>query len=311
MTINISAIICTHNGQKVLRKAIQSLVDQTLDKKKYEIIVVDNASTDGSREITRQFETERNLRYFHEPKLGLSHARNTGWQQAEGEIIAYLDDDAVACPKWLERIVGVFADVPDAGVVGGRVEPIWEADPPPWINTFMQRFLSILDWSDIPITLGGEKYLVGANIAFPRKMLQEFSGFPTDLGRKGGNLISNEEIELIRMIKGKGRVVFYHPEISVKHLVPAARLNAKWFRKRWFAQGISDAVVYCRENVSAGREKRILALRLLKYILKKPHHLIIASFPSLFPHIMSNSDSYKSIVTLGYLYGLLKEMRNG
>ncbi len=303
--MKISAIVCTHNGQKVLKKAIQSLVNQTLDKRDYEILVVDNASTDKTREIVKQFENEENLRYIFEPKIGLSHARNTAWQQAQGEFIAYLDDDAIACPKWLEQILDTFRTVPEAGAVGGKVVPIWEVDPPSWINDFMKRFLSVVNWSESPIVLDDYRYLVGANIAFPRKTLEKFSGFPTNLGRKGKSLISNEEIELINKIKNDGLIVFYHPEISVKHLVPASRLNSKWFRKRWFTQGISNAILYCRAKTPSNHEKRIYAIKLLRNILRKPQNLIFSSFPSKFPELVAKS--HKSMVELGFLYGLFKE----
>jgi glycosyltransferase involved in cell wall biosynthesis len=303
--MKITSIICTHNGQKVLDKALQSLTTQTLAKKDYEILVIDNASTDNTREIVSRFQDQPNLGYIYESKLGLSHARNTGWQKAKGDVIAYLDDDAIACSEWLELIVETFHSVPNAGAVGGRVEPIWEEPPPAWINDFMQRFLSVLDWSDTPIALDDNKYLVGANISFPRIILEKYSGFPTNLGRKGKNLISNEEIELINKIKGDGQSVFYHPEISVKHLVPAARMNPSWFRRRWFTQGVSDAILYCRANSPSKHEKRAYAIKLLKMIIKKPQHLFFAIFPSLFSD--SVEESHKSLVRLGFIYGLFKE----
>lgn len=303
--MKISAIVCTHNGQKVLMKAVQSLVDQTLAKQEYEILIVDNASTDGTREIIRQFEQEPNLKYIFEANLGLSHARNTGWQKAQGEFVAYLDDDAVACPEWLERIVDAFKCEPNVGAVGGKVDPIWEVNPPSWINDFMQRFLSVLNWSETPIFLDDSKYLVGANISFPKIVLEKFSGFPINLGRKGKSLISNEEIDLIKKIKGDGQKIFYHPQISVRHLIPAARLNSAWFRRRWFTQGISDAILYLMANSLSTQEKVNCAFKLLKVIIKKPQNLVYAVFPSVFPD--SAEKAHISLVKLGFLFGLFKE----
>lgn len=119
--------ICTHNGAKVLQNAIQSLVQQTLSKKDYEILVVDN-----TREIVKQFETGENLRYIFEPNLGLSNARNTGWQNAGGEFVAYLDDDAIACTEW-----------PIAEYTGQKSEDYFEIAKerwhPEWCQTEMEH----------------------------------------------------------------------------------------------------------------------------------------------------------------------------
>jgi glucosyl-dolichyl phosphate glucuronosyltransferase len=300
----ISAIICTHNGHKTLKTAIQSLINQTLPKTDYEILVVDNASTDKTIEIVREFESEKNLKYIFEPCLGLSYARNTGCSKAVGEYIAYLDDDAIACPEWLQRILDAFRTVPQAGAVGGKVDPIWEMKPPPWVDDLMKRFLSLLDWSDTPTILNDAQYLVGANISFPKDMLEKFSGFPTELGRKGKSLISNEEIELIKKIKNDGFVIFYDPEITVKHLIPSSRLSPIWFRKRFFTQGISDAILYMRIEKPSTLKKIKYSVRILIDILSKPRALLFASFPSLFP--TSFAGCHQSIIMMGLLYGLFR-----
>ena len=133
MSIRISAIICTLNRAAYLEKAIQSLADQTLPEEQFEIIVVDNGSTDNTKTMVEGFKHLENLRYIYEPIMGLSQARNTGWQNAQGDYVAYLDDDAIACPEWLERIVQAFDTVePRPGSVGGKVIPVWEAERPAW-----------------------------------------------------------------------------------------------------------------------------------------------------------------------------------
>ncbi|MEE8471432.1 MAG: glycosyltransferase family A protein [Dehalococcoidia bacterium] len=104
MSIRVSAIICTHNRSDYLRQAIQSLADQTLPTEQYEVIVVDNGSTDNTRAVVEGFDHIANLRYVYEPILGLSQARNTGWQNARGEYIAFMDDDAIGYPtSWKSR----------------------------------------------------------------------------------------------------------------------------------------------------------------------------------------------------------------
>jgi glycosyltransferase involved in cell wall biosynthesis len=300
--MKISAIICTHNGQKVLGQAIQSLVDQTFDKSDCEILIIDNASTDGTREIIRQFENVSNLKYIFEPMLGLSHARNTGWQEAQGEIVAYLDDDAIVCPEWLERILEAFGREPKAGAVGGRVSPIWEAARPVWLSDKMMGALSVIDWSETPIFIGEDQWLVGANISFPRKLLSEVGGFSSALGRKGKCLLSNEENLLVVKIKEKGYTVFYHPEIMVDHLIPANRLRKSWFKRRYYWQGISDAVLNYRDKNITKKEKFIVIKSQCLQFTKNPRLIFNLLRPSNDKEIWD--DKIISYYRLGYMKGI-------
>ena len=99
----ITAIICTHNRERFLESCIQSLFDQTLDARRYEILVVDNGSNDGTRAICDKFKDRLNFKYIFEPVLGLSQARNTGWKNARGRYVGYIDDDATADQRWGQR----------------------------------------------------------------------------------------------------------------------------------------------------------------------------------------------------------------
>ena len=300
--MRISAIVCTHNGQKVLGKALQSLVGQTLNKRDCELLIVDNASTDGTRELIRQFENETNLKYIFEPNLGLSHARNTGWQMAQGEIVAYLDDDAVACPEWLERILETFSREPQAGAVGGKVSPIWEAPRPAWLSDKMMGALSVIDWSEKPMFISEEQWLVGANISFPRKLLSEIGGFSSDLGRKGKCLLSNEENLLVLKIKEKGYTVFYHPEIMVDHRIPANRLRKNWFKSRYYWQGISDAVLHYRDKPIAKKEKYSVIKNQCLQFRKNPRLVFNLLRPSNDKRAWD--DKIISYYRLGYMKGI-------
>lgn len=262
MTIKISAIICTYNRAKYLRKSIQSLIDQSLESANYEIIVVDNHSTDDTKQIVlEEFGNVHNLKYLYEPIQGLSQARNTGWQAAQADYVAYLDDDAIASHQWLEKILEVFDQQgSQVGALGGKVEPIWESPRPDWLSDKVALSLSILDWTDQPLSLGDGQWLVGANVAYPKYILKEFGGFNTSLGRKGKNLLSCEESYLHDSIITSGYNLLYYPEISVKHHIPANRLVKKWFLERTYWNGISCAVVehYKTKKVFSRRIKEFL-----------------------------------------------------
>ena len=213
MNREISAIICTHNKASYLRKSLASLVCQTLSKERFEVIVVDNCSTDVTRKVTDEFYDSLHLRYVYEPVLGLSMARNTGWRNTRCEFVAYLDDDAVAGPEWLERILDRFRRLdPTPASVGGKVAPIWEGKRPDWLRGELERYLSIVNWTEKACFLGDEGfYLAGCNIAYGQQVLDMNAGFLTHLGRRGHTLLSNEELWMQHCLKRRGLCHFLRP----------------------------------------------------------------------------------------------------
>ena len=275
MTIRISAIIPTYNRADYLGKAIQSLVDQTLPIEQYEILVIDNCSTDRTRQIVcEEFAHVQNLRYIYEPVLGLNQARNTGWQQAHGEYIAYIDDDAIAAPQWLEKIVEAFETVkPTPGFVGGKVEPIWEAERPEWLPKDFECLLTILDLSENPIVLGADQWIVGANMAFSRHVVEKGGGFLLGLDRVGNKLLSNGEVLLEQELVRRGYTGYYDPAIAVQHLVPTDRLTQSWFIRRLYWQGVSGALIEVHNGALSSYQRLRIAVYRIRRLFNTPHKL--------------------------------------
>jgi glucosyl-dolichyl phosphate glucuronosyltransferase len=265
MTVQISAIICTHNRAPYLRKAIQSLIEQTLPPDCYEIIVVDNHSSDETRDVVEAFGNIGHLRYVFEPVPGLSRARNTGWRQAQGQYVAFLDDDAVARPHWIEKYLEAFETTkPLPGSVGGKCEPIWEAPRPDWLDEKLLTSLSVYDWSDHPIILTKDQWVSGCNIAYPVDVLARIGGFREDLGRTGKNLLAGEETFVRRQLDSLGYNTLYHPEIAVGHHISPSRMNKTWFRKHAFGTGKSQAFMdYGGKPLSMPRRLQLAARRAL------------------------------------------------
>jgi len=252
-TVRISAVICTFNRALYLAKAVESLVNQTYSRGHYEIIVVDNGSTDNTREVVEQFGQSAGIRYIYEPIKGLSQARNTGWQAASGKYIAYLDDDAIASPQWLEKMMEAFETVrPAPASVGGSVTPIWECERPAWLTEEMLPAYAIVDWGKKArfFKPSSPEHHVGCNVAYSREVLQKCGGFNVNLGRKGKNLLSNDENLIRSYIDSHGLGIYYDPEISVKHLVPKERLSRRFMLRRHLWQGVSDVVLWYEESPS-------------------------------------------------------------
>jgi GT2 family glycosyltransferase len=245
MTPRISAIVCTHNRSDLLAQALQSLCRQNLPDDDFELLIVDNASTDDTEAIARSScDGQANFTYIAEPKLGLSRARNRGIREASGTYVAFLDDDAVAEPDWLEKILAAFAEAePPPGCVGGKTLPSWEEPRPHWLHEALVGSLSIIDWSSEAFFIEPPYFLVGANIAYDRGLILEVGGFDERIGRVGQTLLSGEETELVNRVRAAGSPIYYTPKAVVRHLVSRSRLTKSWHFERAKWHGISECLV--------------------------------------------------------------------
>lgn len=306
MDIKISAIICAFNRANYLRKAIQSLVEQSLDTSFYEILVVDNRSTDNTQQVaTEEFAHVANLRYIYEPIQGLPQARNTGWRNARGMYVAYLDDDAIASPQWLEKVLEVFETVtPQPGCVGGKIEAIWEAPRPVWLSDKLLPWLTVIDLHNRPLFLEENQFIVGANMAFSQKILQELSGFKEDFN----SMFYNEELWMQKQLRKVGYRCFYDPNVKVGHHISGSRLRQKYLIKRHYRQGIADAFLYL-DQVSTSKKTRLrLAWKATQEILRDWREILFWIFntstqdPEIF---LKQLDKYCKI---GYIVGLINRI---
>jgi GT2 family glycosyltransferase len=240
----ITAAICTYNRYDRLPHAVASVANQSLSSPDIEILVIDNSPDPlRSKAVSECFRHIPNLRWTIEKTAGLSNARNAALNLARSQLIAFLDDDAIASPVWLETLIAVFAEFGDAArVVGGRVLPLWGAPRPAWLPDRLLGFVSVVDWGGTTRFAGGKEWVAGTNIAFRVEALRAAGGFPVHLGRKRGgqSLLSNEETEVIAQIAAKGGRLVYAPAASVEHLVPPERLTQPWFRRRAVWQAVSD-----------------------------------------------------------------------
>ena len=237
----LSAIICTCDRYDVLPAAIASVLAQTVA---VDCIVIDNSADGAGAAAFADRYRGQPLRYFYEPVQGLSNARNKGLALAHGNIVAFLDDDAVAAAGWAERLLSAFALHPEAGCVGGRIVPRWLAARPDWLADDLLGYLSLVDLGSEIRAIGGDEWLAGCNIAYERELLVAIGGFPVGLGRKGTSLLSNEEMKVSERIKAAGRSIVYAPDAVVEHLIPAERLAKSWFLRRVAWQAVSDYVAF-------------------------------------------------------------------
>jgi glycosyltransferase involved in cell wall biosynthesis len=301
----VSVVICTRNRAELLRKAIESVVSQDFPHADYEILVVDNGSTDETPEVVKEFHDRAPIWYVREQRIGLCIARNTGWRAAAGHYIAFLDDDAVARPGWLRAISEAFQDGLEIGVVGGRVYPIWEVDPPSWLADDVARVLTIIDWgpNNKIITDLQHEWVAGANMAIPKTVLSEVGGFHPSLDRVGNNLLSSGDVFLQKQILRNGLFCRYVPKIAVDHQVPASRLNQRWFKERFFWQGVSEAIIYVVENAPSLTERFRIALIQCAKLTKSWRRLIALMLRTTRPRIFRAKCLI--LLDIGFIFGLL------
>jgi glycosyltransferase involved in cell wall biosynthesis len=254
--MSVTVVICTHQRAALLRRALLSVVEQARESGAG-ILVVDNASSDDTAAVVNGFDS---VRYVREEALGLCHARNRGWREATTPVVAFLDDDAIAAPGWIAAAQGAFADDdPVVGCVGGAVLPDWEVPPPGWLSRRVALGLTIIDWPGgrRRLTDLSAEWLAGANLACRVAALEAVGGFHPGLDRQGAHLLSSGDVFLEKRMMQCGYACVYEPAMRVHHDVPADRLSHAWFRRRYFWQGVSDAVMDVIEH-SPSRARRVL-----------------------------------------------------
>ena len=258
----ISVIICTYNRSDYISKALNSLAQQTFPVDHYEIIIVNNNSTDETDALCKSFLQEHphlNCFYFIEKQQGLSYARNRGIAESSGDILVFMDDDAQADKNYLQEICRFFENTPDAEACGGRIYPDYESKRPDWMSSFLLPLTSTVDMGDKIKVFKGAKYPVGANMAFKKEVFQKHGLFNTDLGRKGTNLDGSEEKDIFLKIKKDKKQIYYLPFAIVKHQVPDKRLTYDFFKRQALGIGKSEKI----------RTKAISQSAYIQFVLKE------------------------------------------
>lgn len=258
----ISVVVCTYNRANLLPKCLLSLAGQTIGADFYEVIVVNNGSTDGTQKIAEEFALSHpNFRVAAEGRQGLSHARNRGYREAKGEYVAYIDDDAMAFPDWLERILSAFDNVePGPAAIGGEILPWYETAPPDWFTDDFE----VRSWGESKGFLSPPRApygFSGSNMSFRRPVLVSSGGFSGDLGMVGKKSRFGEETELFSRIYKEHPWFWYDPEIRVRHLVPARNMTVCYRLKRAYLSGVNMAAVN-------GRSAPGFLMTLLSVIIK-------------------------------------------
>ncbi|WP_373231281.1 glycosyltransferase [Cohnella sp.] len=240
----VTIVICTYSRANMVGQTLLSLKQLTgIDQA--EVILVDNNSPDNTAEVVsqaiEQLKNTVNIRYVFEPRQGLSVARNTGIDVSNGSIIAFLDDDAIPAIGWLSNIREAFDKYPEAAAIGGSIKPDFEISRPEWLVKGLELPYGIIDLGKQVRQYPRRLHPFGCNCAIRRKILNELR-FPEWLGRKGQSLLSGEETWLFGQIRKRGQKLYYIPDMKISHFIPVNRLSPEWIKKRYYYQGVSNAL---------------------------------------------------------------------
>ncbi|MEO0064790.1 MAG: hypothetical protein RI983_116 [Bacteroidota bacterium] len=228
----ISVVICTYNRAVYLPEALGSLYNQTIGKNQFEVIVVNNNSTDDTEKVCKAFiekHTNGQFYYTNETQQGASFARNTGAALAKGNLLCFMDDDAVAKPDYLALILAFFKAHPDAGGLGGRIIPRYIPEEPKWMSHFVSSLVGNFDYSKEVCVFSPNKYPLESNMIIKKSDFDQVKGFNTALpGVKGTLRIGGEGKEFFLKLKAIGRTIYYHPEVMVEHVVETQKLTPEY-----------------------------------------------------------------------------------
>lgn len=236
--MDCSVIICTYNRSANLPDCLGRLAEQQgVENLAWEIVVVDNNSTDDTRETVKHLAKEFpvTVRYVFEKEQGLNYARNTGIRESSGTFFGYIDDDILVSPRWLGAVNESF-QTNSADAVGGRIHLDPSLVLPGWIKPEMYGFLGYQDLGEEPFEMDGiTHYPFGGNMWFNRKVAEKIGYFNPKLGRKGSGrkrseLFKGAETDYCQRLAQAGGHIFYQPRAIVYHQVLPFQLTKKYFR---------------------------------------------------------------------------------
>ena len=304
--MKVSVVICTYSEEMYehFEDSLESIRSQTYDD--IEIIVI----VDGNEPLFERIESEYGddpdlTLHCNDENLGLSGSRNRALEYATGDVVALIDDDAVADERWIEELASVYEER-DAIAAGGKMTPIWVAGKPEFLP---EEFYWLVGVTHQGFAEAGEEVrnTFGSNISFRTEVLKELGGFATEVGRQGEKNLQAHETEFCaRMREEYGQGVIYNPNATVGHKVFEWRTDKRWLLERAFWQGYSKrAMETLVSEESSEEESDFLKALFFEFIPGRVKSLVFG------PNLPKAKQLFALFVLtgtvgLGYLYGLVK-----
>ncbi|HEY1848785.1 MAG TPA: glycosyltransferase [Opitutaceae bacterium] len=307
--IRVTVAVITYNRSRFLRQTLAGLVKQDYPPALWELLVIDNNSTDDTADIVYGFMAATPPpRRILEVAPGLDSGRNRAVIEAKGDVIVLIDDDILIGPDWLSRLVGPFNSVSahQIGVVGGEVIPVFPDGLPPWLEGVHRPLALRSDTGP----LGPAQWPMGANFAFPRWVFAKLGNFDTHLDRRGAQLFGGGDTDMVRRVRAAGLEAWFVPGARVQHQIPASRLTFSYAARHAFDSARSRIVERCR---TLKESRRAAAPFLLSRALGSAAKLVLFGVQAAALFVIFRTGSAKRAVvrawrSCGYLYQIARSL---
>lgn len=261
---SISIIICTYNREQYIYCTLQHIAENNFPTSEYEVLLINNNSTDLTEKECLRFKADFpnvHFHYFIETAQGLSFARNRGAQEAQGNFLVYLDDDAFVGKSYLENLNNHLLNYPNLVAFGGKITPFYENGIiPSWMSKWSYSWVSALDMGKRVRLFQERLFPIGANMGFRRDCIQQYGYFNTTLGRSKNNLLAGEEKDYFNRLKAGKEEIYYLPDIEVQHIIPEKRTTTEFIKRLALGVGISERLRTLRVSKKLYRQRILMEL---------------------------------------------------
>lgn len=289
----LTIIICSRNRADEITGCLPGVIEQTRQFSDVEVLVVDNGSTDNTKEVVARFAADfPALRYVFEPTPGLCQARNRGRGEADGEILAYIDDDAVLKTNWIKNVRQHFIEK-KSDCLAGKVTAELEGDAPFPIDDTMLWFFTATKFGEQGKFIKYPEHPVGCNMAFRAEVFDRAGGFDTNLKLYG------DETDFFRRAGEKDFTTFYDPNVTVAQFIPNERLTIEELRHKSYIWGEGAATAWMLAAKPSG------AARLLKSLEFSAKAVYVGTSARV------KNNSFGKFYTLWYNRGFAAKLRKG
>ncbi|HJZ71621.1 MAG TPA: glycosyltransferase [Vicinamibacterales bacterium] len=295
--LKLTAAICTWNRCESLRKTLEGFARLKVPPDtEWELLVVNNNSTDGTDDVIRAFTDRLPIRGTFESRAGQSNARNRVMKEANGDYILWTDDDVTVSADWLVAYAEAFRERPDGALFGGPIEPSFDGTPPKWLTQIYPVIAGVYaarDFGHEPVQFTAPNNIPwGANYV-TRAREQARHPYNPELGYRPGRAISWEETEVILAMLAEGIKGWWVPRAAVRHHIPGARQTTKYLRNHFYNRGRYFALRRHQpyRRLLFGRPPWLLrqaAASELKYRL----HRLVSSPDVWVEHLITSSESW-------------------
>ncbi len=261
----LSVLMATYNGAGTLPEVLNAYCELKSPDGGWKLLIVDNGSTDSTKETIACFRSRLPLTYIFEPTLGKSAALNTGLLNVTGDLVVMTDDDALPRPDWLVQMRVAAESQPTFTIFGGAIVPHWEIPPEDWILAWQCPTLTITDpaWEEGPIVVAR---LSGPNMAVRSEVIEAGYRFDTSLGPVGPRYQMGEEADFLQRLGKAGFRAWYCKRAVVAHMIRRDQMKKEWVLRRAVPLGRAQ---YRWEYRELSQTPPVLLLGIPRYMIRE------------------------------------------